>query len=137
MYRIYKAEPRPCGEDCPTEDAEMITFINRVRNMLPDSYGRVLTHIPNEGLRSAAQAARARSRGMTKGAADLIIPAAVPFVCEMKRTSGGRLSAEQREYLETAAELGAFACLCYGAGAASRAMDEWLQLIDQRTGKTV
>ena len=126
MYHIFKdPAPLPNGAPIPTEMAEQITLVNRIRTQYPDTYGRLVVHIANEGRRTVAQAQRAKAEGMTTGAADIIIPARRPLVMELKRRKGGRVSAEQEAYLTAAWELGAFACLCYGLDAAWVAFNQW------------
>ena len=69
-----------------------------------------------------------QAEGMTKGAADIIIPARVAFVCELKRQDHtlSRWQSGQQEYLEAAQAAGAFACVALGAAAAWQAFEEWL-----------
>lgn len=108
---------------CPTEVAEQMTFFNRVRKT---KYGAIATHIRNEGKRT--NALRERMEGMVNGASDIIIPARVPFVCELKRRDHTLCHWQpgQQEYLIAAQEMGAFACVCLGVDAAWEAFQEWI-----------
>lgn len=108
---------------CPLEVAEQMTFFNRVRKT---EFGSIATHIRNEGKRTNAM--RERMEGMTPGASDIIIPARVPFVCEMKRRDHTLCGWQpgQLEYLQAAQDAGAFACVALGVDAAWEAFQEWI-----------
>lgn len=69
-----------------------------------------------------------KSEGMTTGAADIIIPGAPAFVCELKRRDHTKsaISDEQLAYLEAAKEAGAWVCIALGADAAWEAFHEYL-----------
>ena len=116
---------------CPTEALEQITFFRRLRDAYPDSYGLTALHPRNEGQKTGGQfgaVSRHKAEGMTPGAADIIIPGRVTFVCEMKRRD--RTQSEwqdgQIEYLTAAHNAGAFACVAFGCDAAWGAFQEWL-----------
>ena len=115
--------------DCPKEAMEQATFFNRLRKEYPETWGRIATHIKNEGMRYSWQAKRDHSQGMTKGASDIVIPASPAFVCEVKRKDHTKSKWQdgQQEYLETAEKLGAFACLALGADGAWEAFQDYLQ----------
>ena len=53
--------------------------------------------IPNGGLRSRATAARLKAEGVSPGVPDLFVPFHRLWI-EMKRTKGGRLSTEQKDW---------------------------------------
>lgn len=114
--------------ECPKEALEQATFFNRLRKEYPDTWGRIATHIKNEGMRYGWQAQRDHSQGMTKGASDIVIPASPAFVCEIKRKDHTKSKWQdgQQEYLETAQKLGAFACLALGADGAWEAFQDYL-----------
>lgn len=119
--------------ECPAESVEQISFFSRLRREYPDSHGLIAIHPRNEGQlvgRQFSSVVRRNAEGMTKGAADIIIPGAPTFVCEMKRRDHTKSKWEdgQESYLEAAAEAGAFACLALGAEAAWKAFEEWLSL---------
>lgn len=123
MIRYY-GEKLPGKQ--PTESAEMKTFFNIIRRDYPE-IGAVAVHIRNEGQRNIRQTQSQKAEGMVKGAADIMIPGAPAFVCEMKsQGKGARVSPEQTAYLEAAAGLGAFCCVAYGHGAALDALREWM-----------
>lgn len=120
---------------CPSEAQEQVTFFGHIRRVYPDTWGRLAIHPRNEGLRAGGQlgaVSRHRAEGMTAGAADIIIPARVAFVCELKRRDYTACAWQdgQREYLAAAAKSGAFACVALGYPAAIAAMETWLRLAD-------
>lgn len=119
--------------NCPAETDEQITFFNKLRREYPDTFGAVALHPRNEQQLRKGQHqsfARQKAEGMTTGASDIIIPARVTFVCELKRQDRTKSKWQdgQREYLESAACLGAFACVALGWSAAWRAMEDWNDL---------
>ena len=113
--------------DCPTESAEQVTLVNRLRATWPDTIGRVVVHIQNEGKRHAWQAQRDKAAGMTAGAADIVVPGRVTLLIELKRRdhTKSRFQPGQVEYLQAAHELGAFVCVALGADAAMAAVADW------------
>lgn len=113
----------------PKESAEMITFVNHVRRVYPDSYGKIITHVRNEGKRSIEQTQKQKAEGMTTGASDISIPGCPSFVCEMKsKSKTAKTSPEQIEYLTIADRCGAFSCVVYGYIGAIEALEEWISV---------
>jgi len=115
---------------CPLETIEQVSWFNRVRKEYPDTYGAIATHIRNEGMAEGAQLSskvKHRAEGLVVGASDIIVPASVPLVIEMKRQnhSLSTLSDEQARYLRAATAMGAYACVCLGAVAAWEAFEWW------------
>lgn len=121
--------------ECPTENVEQITLVKRVRAAYPDTLGKVLVHIRNEGKRTHGQAKWQKAEGMTKGASDLIFPAGVSLLIELKRRDHTKSawSEGQIEYLEAAHSMGAFACVALGADAAMEAIECYLKTITPMT----
>ena len=114
--------------DCPKEEAEQITFINWLRREYPDTLGALVVHVKNEGKRTVQQAALDRAGGMTKGAADILVPGAPCLVLELKRRDHTQSSWQsgQQDYLKAAHEAGAFVAVCLGAEGAKSAVQEYL-----------
>lgn len=115
---------------CPHEHVEQASFFSKLRREYPDSYGLLALHPRNEGLKSGGQFStvmRHKAEGMTAGAADIIIPGAPAFVCELKRLDRTKSTWQpgQREYLRAAEAIGAFACVALGAVAAWEAFEDW------------
>lgn len=113
---------------CPHEGLEQITFFNRVRRGYPDTLGAIALHVRNEGKRYRDQIALHKAEGMTTGAADIIIPGRVTFVCELKRQDHTKSQWQpgQMTYLEAAGSSGAFACVALGCNAAWEALHDWI-----------
>lgn len=116
--------------DCPSEAAEQATFFNRIRAQYPETWGRIATHIKNEGKRNQNQYAKDRMQGLTKGASDIIIPGNPAFICELKRKdhTKSKWQTGQQDYLETCHKHGAFVCLALGVDAAWEAFEKYLQI---------
>ena len=118
---------------CPAEAMEQVTFFNTLRREYPDTWGRLALHPRNEQqLRGGQHKAMVqhKAEGLTPGASDIIIPARVSFVCEMKRQdhTQSKWQPGQIEYLEAAHNAGAFACVALGWDAAWQAFGEWLDV---------
>jgi len=118
---------------CPPESAEQITFFARLRREYPQTWGALAIHPRNEGKRHHAQTIMQKSEGMTSGSADIVIPAKIAFVCELKRRDHTKSvwQKEQIEYLLAAKQAGAFACVALGYEAAWDALKVWEEWICQ------
>ena len=136
-----KALPFPVFGDksfrgkCPPESVEQITFFSRLRREYPDTWGALALHPRNEQQLRGGQfrgIVRHKAEGMTPGASDIVIPARVGFVCEMKRAdhTKSRWQPGQVEYLTAAQDAGAFACVALGHGGAWEALQAWLAVLD-------
>ncbi len=112
---------------CPQEDVEQASFFNRLRREYPLSWGVIALHPRNEGKRTMQTAIKHSAEGMAAGASDIIIPARIPFICEMKRTNHtlSKWQQGQLPYLRAAQQAGAFVCVALGAKAAWQAFEEW------------
>lgn len=113
---------------CPNESLEQITFFNRLRLWWGDSYGLIALHPRNEGQRHFRQISREKAEGMVKGAADVIIPGAPSFVCEIKRRDHTKSQWQdgQKEFLYAAKKNGSFVCIALGADAAWEAFGDYV-----------
>jgi len=111
--------------ECPKEAAEQITFINTIRAKYPDTWGKIATHIRNEGKRSVQQIDREKMEGMVTGASDIVVGS---FYCELKRKdhTKSKISEEQIEFLEVQIELGFFGCVALGWEGAMLAFEDYL-----------
>ena len=115
---------------CPKESQEQVTFFNRLRKEYPDTWGVLAIHPRNEQLLKGGQfrgVIKQKAEGMTNGAADIVIPARVSFVCELKRLdhTQSKWQDGQLNYIETAQSAGAFACVALGYEAAWLAFQDW------------
>ena len=116
---------------CPNESQEQVTFFNRLRKEYPDTWGVLAIHPRNEQLLKGGQfrgVIKQKAEGMTKGATDIVIPARVSFVCELKRLdhTQSKWQDGQLHYIETAQSAGAFACVALGYEAAWLAFQDWV-----------
>jgi len=117
---------------CPKESAEQITFVSRIINRYPLTYGRIILHPKNEqrlinGQFSAISKDRAMG-SLNKGASDIIIPGNPAFVCEIKRRdhTQSKLEDWQIEYLLACDIVGCFVCVALGCDAAMEAFNKWM-----------
>lgn len=116
--------------DCPREDQEQISIVNRVRKEYPTSYGLIAFHPRNEGLKQHGQFSsvlKHKAEGSLKGVSDLIIPGNPTLVIEIKRRDHTKSKWQdgQIEFLTAAQNAGAFVCVALGAVAAWEAFEEW------------
>ena len=119
------------GLTIPSEDAEqmvLMSWVTLMSSSRPEL--RLLFHIPNGGSRHKAEAGRFRAMGVRAGVPDLCLP--VPrggkhgLFVEMKRTKGGRVSAEQQEWIIALQEQGYAAAVCRGWEEAARVILAYL-----------
>ncbi len=113
---------------CPKETLEQVTFFGRLRRQYPDTLGLIAFHVRNEGKRHLLQAAKEKSEGMTTGAADIIIPGAPTFICELKRRdhTASSISDQQLAFLRAAQARGSVVCIALGVDAAWEALHAYL-----------
>jgi len=95
----------------PTEHEEQRELVRWFRQAWPDV--RIFA-IPNGGARSQATAGRLKAEGVSSGVPDLFIPAWRLWI-EMKRSKGGSLSAEQKDWCAYLESIGH--CVIVGKGA--------------------
>ena len=107
------------GAGLPTESEEqMMLFLwaGYMRCDIPEL--RLMYHIPNEGKRSMATGGRMRAEGLKKGVPDICLPVARgphhALYIELKRAKGGRVSEEQKAWIDDLAAEGNLACVCHG-----------------------
>lgn len=96
-----------------------------LRVVLPAGY--LVYHIPNEGHRSAAEAAKLKAMGLLPGAPDLEIvqPGGNVFYIEVKRMIGGTLSDDQKAFKSHCFEHGIPWALCRSIEDARQALIGW------------
>lgn len=114
--------------NCPKEVLEQVTFFGRLRREYPDTLGLIAFHVRNEGKRNHLEAATHKAEGMTTGAADIIIPGAPTFICELKRRDHTKssISNEQVAFLRAAQAAGSTVCIALGVDAAWEALHAYL-----------
>jgi hypothetical protein len=77
-----------------SEHMEQALFVQWFRRTFPDV--RILA-VPNGGGRSRSQGAKLKVEGVSAGVPDLLIPSGMVWV-EMKRSKGGTVSADQKDW---------------------------------------
>jgi hypothetical protein len=97
--------------DSPSEHFEQRELVRWFRQTW---LGVRIFSIPNGDARSLATAGRLKAEGVSPGVPDLFIPAWGLWV-EMKRTKGGSLSLEQKDWMAYLEEVGYRAIVCKGA----------------------
>ena len=98
------------GSAVLSEHYEQATFVAWFRQTYPSV--RIFA-IPNGGSRSRTQGAKLKLEGVSPGVPDLFIPAWNLWI-EMKRSVGGRLSAEQKDWITYLQDVGHCAIVCAG-----------------------
>ncbi len=106
----------------PTEHEEQRELVRWFRQTWP---GVRIFAIPNGGARSPATAGRLKAEGVSSGVPDLFIPAWGLWV-EMKRTKGGSLSAEQKDWIKYLEDVGYCVKVCKGAEDAKKQIGAFL-----------
>jgi rhodanese-related sulfurtransferase len=105
-----------------SEDQEQFRFVTWFKNT---HKGVRIFAIPNGGWRSKATASLLKSTGVSPGVPDLYIPAWKLWI-EMKKTKGGVVSQEQKEWIAYLNEIGDTAVVCRGWMEARRVVEEFV-----------
>lgn len=111
----------------PKEAAEQAAFFEWAAHLKTLKWAFA---IPNGGSRHKAEAMHLKKQGVKRGVSDIFIP--VPrnglhgLFIEMKRTKGGRISPEQKEFIAAMTAAGYGACVCFGAHDAIDAVKEYM-----------
>jgi hypothetical protein len=114
-------------DKCRKERVEQKEFFAWLKENRPALH-KIALHPKNEGKRTNQQAQDDRELGgLTKGASDILIPAGVTFVCEIKRVdhTKSKITKPQVSYLLDTQALGAFSCIALGSEAAIQAVLDW------------
>ena len=82
--------------------------------------------IPNGGLRSKAVATKLKVEGVSPGVPDLFVPELKLWI-EMKRIKGGRLSPEQKDWINYLASVGYVCFICAGAEDAKIQISDYIK----------
>ncbi len=111
------------GAPVLSEHYEQATFVAWFRQTYPSV--RIFA-IPNGGSRSRTQGAKLKLEGVSPGVPDLFIPAWNLWI-EMKRSVGGRLSAEQKDWIEHLQSVGHCAIVCAGCSDAQEKVRSYIE----------
>lgn len=104
----------------PSEEQEQATVFEWI-SLMSRQYPELdlCFHIPNGGVRSKSEAVRFKRTGVKAGVPDLFLPVARGgyhgLFVEMKRRKGGRVSDEQKGWIEALTEQGYRAVVCHGS----------------------
>ena len=98
-------------EPIPSEDQEQTYFVQWFKRTYPDVK---IYSVPNGGARHIAVAVKMKATGQSKGVPDLCIPAWRLYI-EMKRVKGGKLSPEQKDWIEYLEKVGYRVIVGFGA----------------------
>ncbi len=119
----------------PTEAQEQATLMSwaQMQSFRYPELG-LLFHIPNGGGRSKAEAGRFKAEGVKAGVPDLFLPAPRGkyhgLFLEMKRMkgAGGKVSPEQKKWIEALREQGYAAEVCFGWKQAAEVLTNYLEM---------
>ena len=108
----------------PTEHEEQRELVRWFRHTYK---GVRIFAIPNGGARSPATAGRLKAEGVSSGVPDLCIPAWKLWV-EMKRTKGGSVSPEQKDWIKYLEDVGYCVKVCKGAEDAKKQIQAFVTI---------
>ena len=118
---------KSCDKKPPSEHAEQATLVQWFKMAHPDL--RVFA-IPNGGKRGKLEAMRLRLEGVSPGVPDLMLPTPRGqhhgLFIEMKRTKGGSVSKEQKDWIAYLQAQGYQAIVCRGFEEAKREIECYL-----------
>ena len=120
MRKIFRTDP---VLKAPSEHEEQRLVVEWFRRTYK---GVRIFAIPNGGARSIATAGRLKAEGVSPGVPDLFVPAWRLWI-EMKRSTGGRVSKEQKDWIEYLISEGYHALVCHGFDDARRQIGEFRQ----------
>jgi hypothetical protein len=106
-----------------SESAEQIGFL---RWFEASFQGVRIFHIPNGGHRAISVAKKMKEEGVRSGVPDLYVPVWKLWI-EMKRTTGGRLSTDQKDWIAYLEGIGDTVIVARGAKDASEQVIAFLQ----------
>lgn len=121
MQRVVSRNTLLDADRIPTEHLEQREFVKWFRQNHKDT--RILA-VANGGQRTPATAARLKAEGVSAGVPDLFIPAWKLWI-EMKRTSGGKVSPDQKDWIKYLNSVGYSAIVCNGHIEAIEQINKW------------
>ena len=127
---LQPVETVPIKKEEAREQARLVAALRHCWHLLPDERRPVIAHIPNGGGRSKAQGALLKATGTSPGVPDLMLPTPRGkhhgLFVEMKRTKGGRISAEQKDWIAYLQANGYRAIVCHGFEEAKKEIECYL-----------
>jgi hypothetical protein len=113
--------------DIKSEHIEQALFVQWLKRNYHDHW---VAAIPNGGKRSQSEAMRLKVEGVSAGFPDLVIPSLFLYI-EMKRTKGGAVSKEQKDWIAYLTKNGYKAVVCRGCDEAKKAfLDQLAKLAE-------
>ena len=116
----------------PTEEAEqeaLFKWASFYFNRFPCL--ELLMHIPNEGKRSISTGAKLKRQGLRKGFPDIFLPVASGkfhgLYIELKRIRNGRVSTDQKWWIDNLNKQGYYASVCCGWEQAAQTILKYLR----------
>ena len=106
-----------------SEHLQQVRLVSWFRKTFPETR---LFSIPMGGARSVSTGAMLRAEGACKGVPDICIPAWMLFI-EMKKSEGGKVSIEQRDWLQYLNSVGYTAKVCHGFEEAKAFIQKFVQ----------
>jgi hypothetical protein len=138
MIRIYDSGYR--GE-CPSEDVEQINCMGWLEKNFPERWP-LIYHVPNETTVDkkkrgwAMHLDKRKKKGVKPGVSDIFdINDSPIFICELKKRDGGRLSAEQRIFLNAADAKGSWVCVANGFQQFMLAYSDYLDIVNSTSAR--
>ena len=131
--RVRKYKKRTRSNTTPLEKDEQILLFEWAEYAVGKHPELALMyHVPNGGHRNAAEAHYLRLQGVRAGVPDICLP--VPrggygaLYIELKRLKGGRVSEEQRAWIDALNRAGNYAVVCKGFDEAKTQIENYLNL---------
>lgn len=113
-----------------SEHSEQVVVVNRIRHFYPEV---LVFAIPNGGFREKKEAGRLKAEGVLSGIPDLLVATSRAgyhgLFIEMKRLTGGSVSAIQKERIAKLRQEGYKVEVCKGAEAAWEVVQNYLQSV--------
>ena len=122
--RVSRVAPADPVLKVKSEHLEQAEFVSWFRKTFPEV--RIFA-IPNGESRSISSASRLKVEGVSAGVPDLFVPEWLLWV-EMKRSQGGRVSREQKSWIDYLNIIGHCAIVCAGC---SDARDKVMKFVEK------
>ena len=118
------------SDTLPSEHLEQVRLVSWFRKTYPDT--RIFA-VPNGGARSGLQGAKLKAEGVSPGIPDLFVPAWGLWV-EMKRSKGGTLSPDQKDWIAYLDDCGYQCIVGWGFEDAKRQIEDVKKPTEYKVG---